>query len=681
MSETLKKKQTFPRRHLILLGLVLLVVVGAVWFFCSPGVSPRKIRRVILISIDTCRADYLSCYGYPRKITPNIDVITQEGILFENTITPVPLTLPAHSSMLTGTDPPYHGVHDNHGYFLGGSNITLAEILKGHGFTTAAFVSTFVMDSQFGLDQGFDTYYDRFEQLDFDMISNERRGGQTTDLALEWLQQNKDEKFFLFLHYYDPHTKYEPPEPFASKFSDNLYAGEIAFTDYCIGRFIQKLKALGLFDSALIIITGDHGEMLGEHGEDEHGYFIYQSAVRVPLIFKLPHRRESQSVKDIVGLIDIVPTICSLLGIKPPAISDGQDLSQYFTPQSPARKQRYLYTESLHPTKYNANSLLALVTNRFKFIQTTRPELYDLAADPNEEENLIDRQPQQARILRENLRQILQKTLAKRKSDSKVALDEQTRKRLESLGYVGAAISENFKFDRTKEDPKDLIDFHLSITKLYRLISERRFTEAKELCHSLSSKQPGNYEIYASLGKIAFQESDIKKGKAYMLKSLSLNPNQTNLHNHLGMVLAEENDNTRAISHFTQSLRLNPNQKGVHFALANIYDRLNKFEQAVSHYTELLQIAPDMAAAHNNLASLFLREGNLQKAAVHCTKALKIDPQLAEAHYNLGNIMFTRGQFEKAVTSYEKALSLRPNWPEARMNLDIAKKRTQLDNL
>ncbi len=163
MSETLKKKQTFPRRHLILLGLVLLAVVGAVWFFCSPGIWPSQIRRVILISIDTCRADYLSCYGYRRKITPNIDVIAQEGILFKNAITPMPLTLPAHSSMLTGTYPPYHGVHDNPDYQLAESNVTLAEILREHGYTTGAIVSTIILDTQFGLSQGFDSYNDQVE--------------------------------------------------------------------------------------------------------------------------------------------------------------------------------------------------------------------------------------------------------------------------------------------------------------------------------------------------------------------------------------------------------------------------------------------------------------------------------------------------------------------------------------
>ena len=283
--------------HLIFLGL-LLIAVGLTWLLTQPDIAVENIQNVVLISIDTCRADYLSCYGYLHKTTPNIDAIANNSIIFENVISPVPLTLPAHASMLTGTIPPYHGIHDNFNYWLGPSNITLAETLKDNGFTTAAIISAFVMDSQFGLNQGFDIYYDRFDRQANQPEDSERPGRKTSLLAQKWLEQNKDQRFFLFLHYYDPHTKYEPPEPFASTFADNLYAGEIAYTDYCIAQVIQKLKDLGLFDSTLLIITGDHGEMLGEHREQEHGYFIYQSAIKVPLIFKLPQQRKSKNIKN-----------------------------------------------------------------------------------------------------------------------------------------------------------------------------------------------------------------------------------------------------------------------------------------------------------------------------------------------------------------------------------------------
>jgi arylsulfatase A-like enzyme len=315
MSEMLNQKKTLLCRKCILPVLGLVIVAVGIWLlkWCSFG--PEGIRNVLLISIDTCRADYLGCYGYQDKTTPNIDAIARQSIVFENVISPVPLTLPAHASLLTGTIPPYHGVHDNFDYWLDDSHVTLAEILKGHGFATGAVVSAFVLDSKFGTGQGFDSYYHDFGEEPGGGRADERKGQEVSNLAVQWLEKHKSDRFFLFVHYYDPHAPYLPPEPFASEFSDNLYAGEIAYTDYCIEQVIKKLKEFGLFDSTLVVITSDHGEMLGEHGEDGHGYFIYQSAIKVPLIVKLPGKHTSRVVGQLAGLIDIVPTICSLLGV------------------------------------------------------------------------------------------------------------------------------------------------------------------------------------------------------------------------------------------------------------------------------------------------------------------------------------------------------------------------------
>ena len=255
--------------RLVLVGLVLLVGLsaGLVWVFNGGGSPPGQIRNIVLISIDTCRADHLSCYGFTRKTTPNIDAVAEQGILFENVMAPVPLTFPAHSTMLTGTIPPHHGVRDNTKYRFVDSNLSLAEILKEKGFATAAVISAVVLSSEVGLDQGFDTYDDEFEDSLVSVGIVQRRGEEVSRVGIEWLQQHRDEPFFLFLHYYDPHHDYSPPEPFASRFSDNLYAGEIAYTDYCIGQVIDQLKSLGLQDSTLLIITADHGELLGEHGD------------------------------------------------------------------------------------------------------------------------------------------------------------------------------------------------------------------------------------------------------------------------------------------------------------------------------------------------------------------------------------------------------------------------------
>lgn len=283
-------------RHTVWAGIlaVLVVVVGcSIWVLFFRDAPGTKIRNVVLISIDTCRADHLSCYGYERKTTPHIDAVAGEGVLFTRAHSTNPITLPAHSSMLTGTNPSYHGVHGNRNYRLSDANVSLAEIMRDHGYQTAAFVSAFVLDARFGLDQGFETYDDHVSADPGRLFISERSGGDTSRQAIKWLDNRGREPFFLFLHYFDPHAKHDPPEPFTSRFLDAPYAGEIAYTDHCIGQIIEKLKSLGIYDSTLLVSTSDHGESIGEHEEDTHGYFIYQVRFAYPSSSRrriVPHR-------------------------------------------------------------------------------------------------------------------------------------------------------------------------------------------------------------------------------------------------------------------------------------------------------------------------------------------------------------------------------------------------------
>ncbi len=277
--------------------ILVLVVLGAVavWFCFIGGMNRGEIRNVVLISIDTCRADYLSCYGFFRQTTPNIDAVAKEGILFKNVFSTSPITLPAHSSMMTGTIPPYHGVHDNYNYRLGDFNVTLAEILKENGFMTGAVVGCFVLNSRFGLDQGFITYDDDFDEETKEIGIPERSGQEVSDHGSQWIEEHCDDNFFLFLHYFDPHVPYNPPEPFKSTYI-HPYVAEIAYADHCIGQVIDKLKSLDLYDSTLIIITSDHGEALGAHQEQTHAYFIYNEVIKVSLIFKIPGKYRAKKL-------------------------------------------------------------------------------------------------------------------------------------------------------------------------------------------------------------------------------------------------------------------------------------------------------------------------------------------------------------------------------------------------
>ncbi len=670
MFETLNNRQHFLWWWVL---PALLVVILGVWLLLPSAVFSKDVRSIVLISIDTCRADYLGCYGFRRETTPNIDAVAGKSVLFENVISSVPLTLPAHCSMLTGTIPPYHGVHDNLDYRLGASNVTIGEILKDNGFVTGAIISAFVLDSQFGVNQGFDSFNDSFEQPYMAGTILERKGAEASRFAIEWLDQHREERFFLFLHYYDPHTDYVPPEPFASRFADDLYAGEIAYTDFCIGQVIEKLKMLGLYDSTLVIITGDHGEMLGEHGEQDHGYFIYQSAIKVPLLFKLPGQHKSKIVKDLVGLIDIVPTVCGLLGIRPPDGLQGRDLSACFTRKPPSQNDRYIYTESLYATKYNANTLLGVVTNRFKYIQTTRPELYDLVEDPHEANNLLERHPQRARILQDRLKQILEQTVREGQTDSKAESDEQTRKRLESLGYIGGAVAEDFRFDQSKDDPKDLIDFHLANTKVHRLMAQKKNSEAKTLCRELLEQRPDSFEIYRMLGKIAFGEDDKESAKTYMLESLRLNPNQSDLHNNLSVIFAKQDNDGQAIAHLTESLRIDPCQLVAHNNLGVLLEKQGKLDQAIEHFEQSLTLKHNQPDIHVKIANVFYRLDRFDEAIRHWTESLKLNTKERHIVLNkLGSAFYRLGRFDEAVKNWNESLKLEPEQPRIKNNIAAA---------
>jgi arylsulfatase A-like enzyme len=506
--------------------IAALCLAGILIWFVATGIRSPRIRHVVLISMDTCRADHLSCYGYPRETTPNLDALAAQATRFASAVTPVPITLSAHCSMLTGKTPPAHGVHHNFGYQLADSNETLAEILKADGFKTAAIVSTYVLDTQFGLNQGFDIYYDKFGEQHRHKYGVERFGDETTRIALDWLDANRKGKSFLFLHYYDAHYNYAPPEPYATEFADDPYAGEIAFDDHCIGQVIQKLKEIGWYDSTLLIIVGDHGEMLGEHGEETHTYFIYESAVKVPLIVKMPGQKTALTVPQPVGLIDIVPTICSLLKIDAPEGIQGVDLSGFLRGTPPADYKRYLYSESVSPTRFGASSLMGISDGRWRYIQAPRPELYDVISDRQETNNLVEQEFRLARIFADKVAETLEQSVCDN-SGSRKTMDAESIKRLESLGYVAGKEDGKIVFDETKADPKDFVHLINPLHKAKDMIQGGRLAEAKAILDEIAPQAPGCLELFTQLGDIAMAQQDYESAvvnyrRAYQIDQKSI---------------------------------------------------------------------------------------------------------------------------------------------------------------
>lgn len=662
------------RLSTVALLIATLVVAALLDVSCRTSERKAEIERVVLISIDTCRADYLSCYGYKHQTTPNIDALAAEGILFENVVTPAPLTLPAHSSMLTGTTPLYHGVHNNLDNRLGSSNVTLAELLKPKGFTTAAIISAFVLDAKFGLNQGFDDYQDRFEEPhELPGAVNERKGGETTRLALQWLTDHRDQRFFLFLHYFDPHADYAPPEPYASRFADSPYAGEVAYTDHCIGQVIEHLKKLELYDSTLIIITGDHGEMLDEHGESEHGYFIYESAIKVPLVFKLPGKREAKRIEEYVGLVDITPTICDLLSVQPPEHVEGISLAPYLFGRTPEGSGRALYCESLTATRYGANSLLGLVEGSWKYIHTTRSELYDLRSDPAEAKNRVDSEPERARAMRKQLRQRLEARKLSNDDDSESALVAGDIQRLQALGYVGAASTDDaFKFSQGKEDPKDLLTFYRAEGRLAMLIFRENYDQARSLCKELLEQRPTFVGGYVALARIARAQQDHATALQALTHAIDLQPNKAETHGMLGTVLAERGNVQAAIREYARALELNPDSAEAHLGLGTAHLSQARTVEAIRYLQEAVRIDPKLAQAHNRLGDALRSLGQSDEAIRHYREALAFDPNLAEAHYNLGSVLAARRESNEAIVHLRRAVSIRPDYGQAHNHLGIA---------
>ena len=386
---------------------VLAALAAGTWFLYRPAVVtaggtslgplPRGVRvqdlNVLFLTLDTTRADKLGCYGEPQRVTPNLDRLAAEGVRFDQVMAPVPLTLPAHATIFTSVIPPAHGVRDNGGYTLDTRHPTLATVLRQRGgWATAAFVAAFVLDSKWGLDQGFDTYVDDFDLSKYRSVSLgdvSRTAGDVVDQALPWLDRHATERFFAWLHFYDPHSPYEAPEPYRTRFVQRPYLGEVAYMDAQIGRVLTWLDERGLSDRTIVVALGDHGESLNEHGEGTHGLFVYDATLRVPLIIRSPYDRlRGRTVESVVRSEDVMPTVLDLVRVDSPRGIHGQSLAPLMGGDV-ADLNLDGYAETLYPRfHYGWSELRALRAGRFKYIEAPRPELYDIAQDPLETKNL-----------------------------------------------------------------------------------------------------------------------------------------------------------------------------------------------------------------------------------------------------------------------------------------------------
>ncbi len=591
-----------PKRSRFLLGGIVLAVGLVTWwawgFLGSMGAYERKPLNVIVITADTLRADRLGCYGGSRVATPHLDRLAASGVVFEHTTTVTPLTLPAHSSMFTGTYPMYHGVRDNGGYYLQPEHITLAEALKDQGYTTGAFVAAFVLDSRWGLDQGFDRYYDDFDLSQFETVSLDavqRRGDEVLAEALPWMESVREKRFFSWIHLYDPHTPYDPPEPYLSQYEGvrwGRYDGEVAYLDSLVGQITEWLEKKGLDESTLVAFIGDHGESLGQHREVGHGFFIYDATVGVPFILKTPYRKlAGRRVAAQVRTIDLMPTLLDLIGAEIPESVQGQSLLDLC---SGRREDLDLvaYSESLYPRHhYGWSDLKSLRNGAFHFIASPEPELYDVRVDPLQEENLAPQRPDEVRRFELQLQELLGRfSMEGIDQRGPEMVDPETQAQLAALGYLGGPSKVNVDPSTPLADPKDKIE-------LFNLI-----------------KQAG---------------TDSSEGRV-----------------------------DEALTKIERVLAQDPDILEAHNILGNLYNKKDETEKAIESYQEALARDPEYKPALFSLASTYEQLGRLEDAAAGFRRVLDIDPRDNTAGYRLATILAERKEFEPAIEALSNIVEL-----------------------
>ena len=554
--------------------------------------------NILLVTLDTTRADRIGCYGYRRAATPILDRLAASGVRFAEALTAAPETLPAHATLLTGLLPPHHGVRINTEGRLGSLHQTLAEVARGRGYQTAAFVSAFVLDARFGLDQGFDHYDDRVDATRgtaFAAGTNERRAGATTDAALAWLRsRDRARPFLLWVHYFDAHAPYDPPEPFASRFAGSLYDGEIAYVDAQLGRLLEGLDAAEPRDKTVVIVVGDHGESLGEHYERTHSVFLYRSTVRVPLVFSNPRLFPKPAVVDgaVVSLADVAPTLLDLLGVEDPPARDVVSLLA-----TKADPRRGVYVESLVPwLDFGWAPLFGLRTLRESYVLAPRPECYDLRTDADERRNLI--QPGDAKggpcaiQARQLERMVTQMPPYEIAAAGPRTVDPEARERLQALGYLGGAGPGE---RGPLADPKDMIDVASLVQDANALLSGGKPAEALEIARRAAARSPRDRTVLNALAKVHLRLGRLKEAEDALRALRAIQP-RADASVLLAQILILDGRLEEAARLLDEAERLDSRHGGVYIARGDLLARQGRKDQARASYERARQVDPYRAA-------------------------------------------------------------------------------------
>lgn len=631
--------------------------------------------NVLLITVDTIRADRLGAYGFEGIDTPIIDSLAARGITFTRAYSPTPLTLPAHTSIFSGTFPPYHGVRDNGAFAVPAELTLMAEVFQANGFATAAFVGAFVLDSRFGLDQGFESYFDDFELPRQNIIglgTVQRPAEEVIDAALEWLEGEGGSPFFLWVHLYDPHTPYAPPEPYRSEYAGKPYLGEIAYTDAQIGRLLEGLSERGVSDDTFVVVTGDHGESLGEHGEIEHGFFVYEESIHVPLIISLPFAelhgiRRSQ----LVSLVDVMPTVLEMSGLDLPPALQGLSLVPLFSGQ-PDDWRQYVYAETFYPRyHFGWSELQSVQDERYKLILSPEPELYDLLADPDESVNLVGERVAITAMLEREAEAMIAAYGEGGGRAQVVAIDEDTRQSLAALGYLGGFQPAVDDDQEALPSPRDRIGVYNDLLRARRLKHQGRLEESQVLLEQIVVEAPAAIDAYMTLGNLHSEQGRHIEAIAVFEAAIAEKPTDTSLL----LLLASENMKLRRFDQAEKLLMdfidVVPEDARIYYFLGNLNRFGRNHRAAIGYYRKSIALNPESAASHTGLASSYLSTNEVALAEEHIDRALEIDDSIPDVNFTLAQVYQKRGALDDARRGYLRELELFPGHLRASYNLSI----------
>lgn len=662
---------------------VVVVSVGAIWLWRSTGTAPAGPRpNILLITLDTTRADRIGAYGYREGRTPRLDRLASEGTLFERALTAAPTTLPAHTSLLTGRSPWLHQVRNN-GFPLADTVPTLESALHEAGYRTGAFVSSFVLDRRFGLARGFDVYNDALDPnpgAAAELV--ERRGDRTAAAALAWMaaQSGGSAPFLAWVHLYDPHDPYGPPAPFRDAFAGRPYDGEIAFVDGVVGSLLDALERSGVGASTVVAIVGDHGESLGDHGEATHGMFVYDADMRVPFILRWAgHVPAGRRVSPLVRSIDVAPTLLDLAGRPPLAGADGSSLMPLVRGRSAGPGSAY--GETFFPLLFmNWSPLRSIRDERWKYIEAPEPELYDLSADPGELDNLAAHEPARAAALQRAL-----DALAQERSGAPLAgaPSRDTIERLAALGYVGLQSTLNRSDALKRPDPKRLIAVFNRLRDANAAVLQGRLEEAAAVARAVLADDRRNAFAMLILAKADMGQGRYGAAARGLQQYLDLVPTSADAHQWLAVCRLQEGDERAALREVDAALAIDARFADARALRGGLLAVAGRREEAIGELRAAVDLNPDRAAFRVSLGRELFKASRFDEAEGQFARARELQPANAEAHGGYAAALVARGRAAEAVPAFAQALELSPERDEVRLDyaraLEKAGRRQEAD--